>query len=430
MTQFVSSKPQNQLHRYLVITVVVCLTVSTFKILMMDEGYLESSSHLLMRKLQTSSRQSQQQPVMTTTIPPVKNPYHLNYVLTDKPYSVGLCRDQARPVPSIGPLKHLYDFTPTVTSINVNVLFMGDSVGNQFYEWFTDIIHKSSPTLFTNSGEQILVNRKRVLGSYRFGNGGGVVSFIRNMGMLNQRNDNPNLDRKGHLDENHAKILMDQFGHYDVLVYRTSWPHMSYLTGHIQESDYLEVLKSAFAYFRVKTVILVTSPYNNNAYNKVDILRKDNNVIRKFVKDYVPPADGSGVQHVILLDYEHWTNLILMMNGSNMGISPEDIFKTSISKQPYNLHAAQAMICAGDSISPETSEVCLQGYSSYSYDGMHWCPEMSVRTTSALYCLISCLYNHNDYHKTFPVPKSDQERCQKDCNRQFMSLNEIRFTDI
>ena len=377
--------------------------------------------------------ETQNQPAtnsLVTTIPSVRNTFHINYELSDIPYEFQKCSEFSKPISSTGSLKHLHDFTPKVSSMGLNVLYMGDSVGNQLYEWMTELIKQSSQGTFLQSekrGYHGPKNSKLSYGSHKFATeDGGVVSFIRSNGLVGQRNSKL---MKGHIDEEAVRNLMAENKHYDVLVHRTPWPHMTDVMGNMDETYYADILQSAYDYFRIQTVILVTTPYNNNAYKRLELLRKDNEVIRKFVKEYVAPADGSGVRNVLLMDFERFADMVMTANGKEMGIEPDMIFKTSvIYKQPQiTLYPAQAMLCAGDKTSHETSEKCHQGYSSLSYDGMHWCPEVGLRCTSTVLCLTSCIYNHNDFHSSRNIPKEHQQECQDTCNDQFMSLKEIEY---
>ena len=364
---------------------------------------------------------------LVTTIPSVRNAFHINYELSDKPYEFQKCTAFSKPISSTGSLKHLHDFTPKVSSMSLNILYMGDSVGNQLYEWMTELIKKSSEGTFHQSGKRGYNGNKLSYGSHKFATeNGGVVSFMRSKGLADRKSSNI---MKGHIDEEAVKVLMAENKHYDVLVHRTPWPHMTEVIGIMDETYYDDILQSAYDYFGIQTVILVTTPYNNFAYERVELLRKDNEVIRKFVKEYVAPADGSGVRHVLLMDFERFADMIMTSNGKEMGIEPDMIFKTSVIwKQPHiTLHPAQAMLCAGDKTSHETSEKCDQGYSSLSYDGMHWCPEVGLRCSSTVLCLTSCIYNHDDFNSSHNIPKERQKECQDICNDQFMSLEEIEY---
>ena len=383
------------------------------------------------RELKSSNLlESQNQPStssLVTTIPSVKNAFHINYELTDKPYEFQLCSPLSKPISSTGSLKHLIDFTPKVSSMNLNILYMGDSVGYQLYEWMTELIKQSSGGTFDLSGERDYNGYNLKYGSHKFASGnGGVVSFTRSDGLATTRNSNI---MNAYVNEEAVKVLMSENKHYDVLVHRTPWPHMIHEIGIMDETYYTDILRSAYFKFGIQTVIFVTTPYNNNAHERVELMRKDNEVIRKFVKEYVAPPDGSGVRNVLLMDFEPYADMIMTINGKEMGIEPDMIYKTTvIRKRPqFTLYPAQAMLCAGDKTSPETSEMCLQGYSSLSFDGMHWCPEVGLRCSSIVLCLTSCIYDYNDFHSSLNIPKERQKECQDTCNDQFMSLKEIEY---
>lgn len=365
---------------------------------------------------------------VTTTIPHVTSTPSLNYVLTNEPTKMQKCHGTAKPTTTFGPLKHLHDFTPKVSSFNLNLLFMGDTVGSQYYEWMSKVMVDSNGDSFGPYGPRVYDGRRLTAGSFKFENG-GVISFFRNNGLLNRDfSDNSPFTKQGQLDETVVANMIKVVGKYDVMVHRTPWPLLpGFLVGNMNEAIYTRILETAHEYFGVKTIIFMTSKHNHNAYGRVETMRKDNDVIRKFVQDYQPPADGSGVQHVLLLDEDRYANLLLMVNGMKMGLEPEEIFTNSLTKMPWNIRPTQSMVCDGDFTSPQSSEVCEQGHSSLSYDGTMWCNEVGVRSSSAILCLMSCIYNPNDNHIAFPVSKADQGYCQKKCNDQFMGLNEIKF---
>ena len=118
---------------------LLCLTfVTMYRFVPMEDSLqnqvsVKSESTSMFRRLNAGA----------ITIPHVTSTPKLNYVLTNEPVQMQKCHATAKPTTSFGPLKHLHDFTPKVSSFNLNLLFMGDTVGSQYYEWLNKIISNS-----------------------------------------------------------------------------------------------------------------------------------------------------------------------------------------------------------------------------------------------------------------------------------------------
>lgn len=105
---------------------------------------------------------------------------------------------------------------------------------------------------------------------------------------------------------------------------RTPWPWMQKFgeTGDITEGHYYRVLEVARRMVNPRTVIFTTSAVNNNGISDGFVsMRRDNEVVRRFVQHYQPPENAEdGVQNIMLLDWERLTDDLVFANAESMGI--------------------------------------------------------------------------------------------------------------
>ena len=195
---------------------------------------------------------------------------------------------------------------------------------------------------------------------------------------------------------------------------------------------------------RPHTVILVTTPVNNNALRDGMVsLRKDNEVIRSFVNNYKPPARSEdGVQNVLLLDWELLVDDMIRANAEVIGIPPEKAFSHYITGENSKKLAANkkkriypqltAMSCSGRSslgatVHSEFANECPDPEAKMgriSPDGVHFCgTTLGPRTNGGLACLIQCTIDAND--DANGDSQSSLKACQDMCNKQFMNMETV-----
>ena len=212
------------------------------------------------------------------------------------------------------------------------------------------------------------------------------------------------------------------------------------IVGEISESDYDEILAMAHKYLRPHTVILVTTPVNNNGiHDGFQKLRKDNEAIRSYVQNFVPPKNPeAGIQNVLLLDWEKLIDAAILANAEILGIQPEMAFQHSLtgvnieeSKKRAWYPQLTAMTCSGSTPTkePQWDTECPEDrMGRISPDGMHLCgATLGPRSSGGLACLMKCAIDADGYDFDERIPLLSQ--CQNACNRLFMNMNTIFVAD-
>ena len=368
------------------------------------------------------------------------------------------------------------NFRTEVLTSNLNVLFVGDSVGENMarfwetaHDWGSEsrgadqeVIEKNSIEPRRPDQEEIVKDNFYNLPSYKQavlwanqlpeGSGGGSIGFVRVLKLWKERNRGFTFKS---WEPRIFKKYRETHGNADVLVYRSPWPWLanepvntrsigngSDEVGKITVGDYAEILEMAHKYLRPHTVILVTTPVNNNALRDGMVsLRKDNEVIRTFVNNYKPPArPEDGVQNVLLLDWELLVDDMIRANAEIIGIPPEKAFTHYITGENSEKLAANkkkriypqltAMSCSGRSslgatVDSEFANECPEAkMGRISPDGMHFCgTTLGPRTNGGLACLIQCTIDAND--DVNGDSQSSLKTCQDMCNKQFMNMETV-----
>lgn len=371
------------------------------------------------------------------------------------------------------------NFRIQVSTSNLNVLFVGDSVGENMarfweraHDWGSksnhdqEVIEKYSMEPRRPDQEEIVKDNFYNLPRYKQAvlwanqlpeeSGGGSIGFVRVLKLWKERNRGFTFKS---WEPRIFKRYREAHGNADVLVYRTSWPWIanepvntrsigdgSDEVGKIKESDYVEVLEMAHKYLRPHTVILVTTPVNNNALRDgIVSLRKDNEVIRSFVNNYKPPArPEDGVQNVLLLDWELLVDDMIRANAEVLGIPPEKAFSHYITGENSEKLAANkkkgvypqltAMSCSGTpspgaTVDSEFANECPEAkMGRISPDGMHFCgTALGPRTNGGLSCLIQCTIDAND--DVNGDSQSSLKACQDICNSLYMNMETVFFAE-
>lgn len=381
-------------------------------------------------------------------------------------------------VPPGSPFEINNNFRTQVSTSNLNVLFVGDSVGEnmaRFWEtahnWGSElkgtdqeVIEKNSMAPRRPDQEEIVKDNFYNLPGYKQAvlwanrlpeeSGGGSIGFVRVLKLWKDRNRGFTFKS---WEPRIFKKYSEAHGNTDVLVYRSPWPWLANEpvntrsigngrdeVGKIAASDYAEILEMAHKYLRPHTVILVTTPVNNNALRDGMVsLRKDNEVIRTFVKEYKPPVrPEDGVQNVLLLDWELLVDDMIRANAEVLGIPPEKAFSHYITGENSEKLAANkkkgiypqltAMSCSGTSslggtVGSEFENECPEAkMGRISPDGMHFCgTTLGPRTNGGLACLIRCTIDANDDVNGGSGSQSSLKACQDMCNNLFMNMETV-----
>ena len=372
------------------------------------------------------------------------------------------------------------NFRTRIATSNLNVLFVGDSVGENMARFWEDahewggeskgadqqVIEKNSMEPRRPDQEEIVKDNFYNLPGYKQAvlwanqlpqeNGGGSIGFVRVLKLWKERN-------RGYTFKSWEPRIFKRYrethGNVDVLVYRTPWPWIanepintrsigggSDEVGKISVGDYAEVLDMAHKYLRPHTVILVTTPVNNNALRDGMVsLRKDNEAIRSFVANYKAPATPEdGVQNVLLLDWELLIDDMIKANAEVLRIPHEKAFshyitgenseKLATNKKKGMYPQLTAMSCSGMpssgfTVDSEFASECPEAkMGRISVDGMHFCgATIGPRTNSGLACLIQCTIDKdNDSSQTI---QSSLKACQDRCNKLYMNMKTVFVAD-
>lgn len=344
------------------------------------------------------------------------------------------------------------NFLTDIFKSNLNIFFMGDSVGENLADFFLDALGDDSNS---KSDEVFKENMQGVEQSVYWAKklpedkGSGTIAFARMLRMWKEKNKGDSDSFRGwepQIFEDHVKA----HGNVDVFVYRLPWPWMfqegsflppnlreikdSDVAGELSESDYDEVVSMAQKYLRPHTVILVTTPVNNNGIKDgFKKLRKDNEAMRSYVKNFVPPENPSdGVQSVLLLDWEKLVDAAILANAEVLGIKPEKAFYHSLtgvnieeSKKRQWYPQLTAMTCSGTTSvqEPQWSNECPEDRMGLvSPDGMHLCgATIGPRSSGGLACLMKCSIGADEHGLEYRT--SFLEKCQNKCNGLFMNMD-------
>ena len=370
-----------------------------------------------------------------------------------------------QPVPTGSKFQLNNDFTTVVKRSNLNILFLGDSVGENMYfmveqSFGLDKDKRDVGAYGTNrkgkTQEKIYFNQ---IPAER---GGGYLGFARVLDMFQNIHQGSEWTQ---WDPQHFADFTAKHGKVDLIFYRTPWPWLTLvnkdIVGNISVDDYARTMEVIYQQFQPKLgVIMTTSAVNNNGVRDGFVrLRKDNEVIRTFVNSYSPPLNG-GVQNLVLMDWEKLTDELVKANADTLGIPAERAFSHYVTGEAvpeghmyspegnrYFFPQLTAMACASNVKSPDPDEKNQAAPPSHSAsidenrvgtcpdlkrglvspDGMHWCSSTAgPRTSGGFVCLTKCILakeNANRRGDGRAKQFSDLRLCQDKCNDLFMSMD-------
>ena len=358
------------------------------------------------------------------------------------------CKDREELPPSLQSSDEgkLFDFTTTV-STNLNILWMGDSLGHQFSQGFEAAV--------LGAGYE---NKRQVFMKYNVGSkqfdclvasgpirGGGVTAFWRYTKLLQRSRWVPiapcySMERKW--GENFLHTLLDfkysdpaaasgaseeqyTVNGFDAAVVRI--PHGWMKAEELTKERIKEVVIFCQELTGARVVILTTVGLDNNAISSEqwEGVVKVNELIHEVAQSWEPPKDGQdGVQYVLVQEFSNFTSQILYENGKHIGYdtSSNNFFFERLKGGTTSWPQSIPMVCANKPTDNLDSE-CKRN--KISPDGIHWCVEtLGPRFTASIACLLGCVYNGRPPESS-PDGLASVRQCEKDCNDQFMSLKRV-----
>ncbi|KAL9191338.1 hypothetical protein ACHAXT_001044 [Thalassiosira profunda] len=365
----------------------------------------------------------------------------------DKFLSVGtfFCKDRAGLPPSLGPSDEgrLFDFTTTV-STNLNIIFIGDSLGHQFSQGFEAAVlgkgHEDRRNVHLKyhvKGKQFdcLVTSAPI-------RGGGVSAFWRYTKLLERSRKAkimPCYTQERKWGENFLHTLLDHqykdpeakegqpqsISGFDAVIVRIpyGWMNAEQLT----KERIREAVLFCQEMLGARTVVFTTVGLSNNAGDAEVFagVAQINQHIHEIAREWKPPEDGTdGVQWIMVQEFSNFTNAVLHENGKHLGydVSTNDFFFERLKGGETSWPQSIPMVCANRPKDNLDSE-CKRN--KISPDGIHWCIEtLGARFTASIACLLGCVYNLNP-PDTSPEGTTQLRKCEKDCNEQFMSLKRV-----
>eukprot|EP00581_Thalassiosira_minuscula_P016975 CAMPEP_0183715720 /NCGR_PEP_ID=MMETSP0737-20130205/9836_1 /TAXON_ID=385413 /ORGANISM="Thalassiosira miniscula, Strain CCMP1093" /LENGTH=630 /DNA_ID=CAMNT_0025944851 /DNA_START=119 /DNA_END=2011 /DNA_ORIENTATION=+ len=252
-------------------------------------------------------------------------------------------------------------------------------------------------------------------------------------------------------------------GKFDVCILRVMHGWMPFEA--ITRERLVEAIELSGKLLGAKTFVFMTVPFTNNVRNKDNVNKMNaiNNDIRQIARGWDASSTGSGVQHVLVLEYGTYYNHIIWSSGIHLGYTglthplkatqktfdAEMAFAQDRLKQRF-FAPSIPMVC-GDMTSVESKDRKDCNRNFLFKDGQHICPEtLASRYAVGVACLLGCVYNgrtiqdaHNnaydhddDYDDTTNTSTSTNNRvyydrkrinrkiraCERECNDQFLSV--------
>jgi hypothetical protein len=370
----------------------------------------------------------------------------------------------------IQPLPHelqgpgMVDFHTDITT-SLKVAVVGDSIGVQIGHRLEEAMQ---PTAEENAPYSRLAyvetNWNNLVASYPMRGGGALLSyringlFWENMQTSRRRLRQPPQRRHRKLQSyfrpqkfNRSEIdvalrqPMIPLGNVDVMVQRITFPWIPLARITFQTLEKNTVLASEL--FGMGTLVYVNLYFTNNVVdaNAYQLFLQKTEVVRNFVRTYVPPAT-SPLKRVLLLDLDRLVDLLNERNAQSIGIDtasePFEHWMLSQTLGPYDPKAVFrkhiGQVCGA--MVPDHTASCDRNM--IFVDGLHFCPStFAGRITGGIACLIECaeldrVNNHHQHHDEEDEvtvdrgPDSFLRQCERKCNDKYMSLEPIPVSDM
>ena len=304
------------------------------------------------------------------------------------------------------PSSNPFDFY-TFIQTNLNILVMGDSLAVEFGTWFQNAGRAKNKTNIEGIDWKRYIAEGLVFSEV---DGGGTISFWRNLGFWLRRNRGlalPNYGRgwtKSWVATLHSKLPKSS-DKVHVLIFRVSHPWLSFAD--VTKKSLRETISVAREYLgRPLRIIFMTVPINNNIATQKDFddFRAMNNRIRSFVTN-LHSSD------VMVSDLEVYMDNIIEWNAKQIGMNtsyPSCFLAERLAMPRYGHHVAQ--VC-GERVSINSTS-CR--YNMLLNDGLHFCTEtLGPRLFANWACLLQC------------TERSSQaiRNCERVCNEMYFTLD-------
>ena len=377
--------------------------------------------------------------------------------------STGETRDETLPPL----LDEALDFTVTIQT-DLKILHVGDSVMVQLAQAFDEM---AACTFHYNNSTAC--HRRKVLWEAWKGHdgrtaipavGGGVSSLWRMTALLSRSREGGKpannhgggwsmsevdaflscdlsdyINREVYSDRTHHHNLTLQ--NFDVVVFRVMHGWMP--ARDITNNRLLEAIQLSNELLGATTVVLMTVPFTNNVVT-VEEMKKVRNInenIRSIAGDWHRLKNNSGVENVLVLEYGAYYNHLIWANALHIGYnvsSPLDSdYDVAVNEETvFSVEGPTFLykrLQTGKEWPPSISMVCsnLQSLKKYNgtkcernflfSDGQHICPKtLASRYGAGLACLLGCVYN--DKSTDIGGRSYDLRECERECNKQFMSV--------
>ncbi len=243
------------------------------------------------------------------------------------------------------------------------------------------------------------------------------------------------------VEENESNNCAEDF--FDVVIHQFPFGWVGKpAQEHITYESIHEAVQLSKRYFGAKTVILQTVPVNNNVIDMVGELEVINNRILNYSTEFQKNSSrfqamgtiNQQVEAVLVLDLGQLSVELFAHNAAKLhliDIKEDEIDQAIQDKSIIRLldpilahrtrccHKKYGQIigfsCSRNRESKSTIPDCFK--TRYSKDGMHWCmDEVSGRINGGIACLLNCVGD------TAATAVDSLKRCEKSCNKRFMSL--------
>lgn len=162
------------------------------------------------------------------------------------------------------------------------------------------------------------------------------------------------------------------------------------------------------------------APYVNNVGEPDDyrLLVEKRHIVRDFAHTYAPPADGSGVRAVVVLEQGEWLDGLYEWNarilGYNTSLGVDDwLFGHRLAKYRPTSDLTRKIAHHCSERVPDNATNCLRN--SITEDGMHPClATLGGRILAGVACLLACAHNHQP-----PLDSTALRHCEANCNDKF-----------
>lgn len=305
------------------------------------------------------------------------------------------------------PSSNPFDFY-TFIQTDLNILVMGDSLAVEFGTWFQNAGRAKNKTNIEGIDWKRYIAEGLVFADV---DGGGTISYWRNLGFWLRRNHGlplPNYGRgwtESWVTTLHSKLPTSS-DKVHVLIFRVSHPWLS--MNDVTEESLRETIAVAQDYLgEPLTIIFMTVPINNNIVTQQDFedFRAMNNRIRSFVTK-LRSSD------VLVSDLEVYMDNIIKWNAKQIGMNtsyPSCFLAERLVMRRNAHHVAQ--VC-GERV-PINSTSCRKNI--LLNDGLHFCTEtLGPRLFANWACLLQC------------IERSSQaiRECERACNEVYFTLND------